>query len=160
MRLVADSGRILSFARAHHLDLLRQVVHELLIPDAVYDEIVVRGAGKPGSQDVAASSWIRRQSVHDQVTVDALPPKLHRGEREAIVLAQEQGSALLVDEREARRAAVSDDITVVGTFEVLKEAKDRGVIPQVKPILDALIAAGMYLSDELYEQFLRAVGEA
>jgi len=30
----------------------------------------------------------------------------------------------------------------------------------VKPVLDALIAAGMYVSDALYQAFLQQIGEA
>lgn len=160
MSLVADSGPIVSFARANRLELLRQVVAELLIPEAVYDDIVVRGVGKPGSAEVQGSAWIRRLPVQDPSLVDRLPAKLHRGEREAIALAKERNSALLVDEREARREALGLGITVVGSLNVLKEAKDRGIIPQAKPLLDELVAAGMYLSDELYQQFLQEIGEA
>lgn len=126
MSLVADSGPILSFARAHRLELLRQVVAELFIPQAVYEDIVVRGAGKPGSAEVQASTWIRRLPVQDLSLVDRLPTTLHRGEREAIALAKERNS----------------------------------VIPQVKSILDELIAAGMYVGDELYQQFLQEIDEA
>ena len=105
MTMVADSGPILSFARANQLELLRQIVGDLAIPDAVYEDIVVRGAGKPGSHEVQQSSWIRRLSVRDRTLVDRLPQKLHLGEREAIALAKERGEPLLVDEREARREA-------------------------------------------------------
>jgi uncharacterized protein len=160
MSMVADSGPILSFARANHLDLLHQVVGNLTIPDAVYEDIVVRGAGKPGAQEVQQSTWIRRLSVHDRAFVDALPSKLHLGEREAIALAKEQGAVLLVDEREARREALRQGITVVGNLQVLKEAKNRGIITAVKPVLDELIAAGMYVSDVLYQTFLEQLGEA
>jgi predicted nucleic acid-binding protein len=38
--IVADSGPIIVFARIGRLDLLRQVVGELIIPDAVYEELV------------------------------------------------------------------------------------------------------------------------
>jgi predicted nucleic acid-binding protein len=48
----------------------------------------------------------------------------------------------------------------VGSLQVLKEAKDRGIIPHVKPILDELIAAGMYISDTLYQAFLQQISEA
>jgi predicted nucleic acid-binding protein len=158
--MVADAGPILSFARANRLELLRQVVGELTIPDAVYEDIVVRGAGKPGSQETQQASWIRRLSVRDRVAVDQLPPKLHLGEREAMTLANERGEPLLVDEREARREARRQGITVVGSLQVLKEAKVRGMIPQAKPVLDELIAAGMYVSDTLYQAFLQQMGEA
>jgi uncharacterized protein len=160
MSIVADSGPILSFARANRLELLRQVISNLTIPDAVYEDIVIRGAGKPGSTEVQAASWIQRISVRDRTFVDQLPLKLHLGEREAIALAKEQRAALLVDEREARREALRQGITIFGSLMVLREAKDRGIIPRVTPILDELIAAGMYISEPLYEAFLRQLGEA
>jgi uncharacterized protein len=160
MPIVGDSGPILSFARVNQLELLRHVVSHLTIPEAAYDEIVIRGAGKPGSAEVQGSSWIQRLSVHDRAFVDQLPPKLHPGERQAIALAKEQGAALLVDEREARREALRQGITVLGSLTILREAKTRGIIPHVRSILDELIAAGMYISEPLYEAFLRQLGEA
>jgi uncharacterized protein len=160
MSIVADSGPILSFARANRLDLLREVTGELIIPSAVDEDIVVRGAGKPGATEVQGASWIRRLSVHDRAFVDQLPPKLHLGEREAIALAKEQGATLLVDEREARREARRQGIAVLGSLTILSEAKTRGIIPRVTPILDELIAAGMYIGESLYEAFLRQLREA
>src|SRR5919198_4607148 len=145
MSMVADSGPILSFARANHFDLLRQIVDELIIPDAVYDDMVIRGAGKPGAEEVVQSLWIHRRSVQDRTLVDQLPAKLHLGEREAIVLARELGMVLLIDEREARRAAEQHQIGHVGSLRVLEEAKQRGRIPAVKPVLDELMTAGMFL---------------
>jgi predicted nucleic acid-binding protein len=47
MIIVSDSGPIISFARAGHLDLLKQVTTELIIPDAVFEEIVVSSDDKP-----------------------------------------------------------------------------------------------------------------
>jgi uncharacterized protein len=160
MSIIADSGPILSCARANRLELLHQVIGGPTIPDAVYQDIVVRGAGKPGSTEVQGASWIRPLPVRDRVFVDQLPPKLHLGEREAIALAREQGVALLVDEREARQEALHQGITVMGSLRVLREAKTRGIIPRVTPILDELIAAGMYISEPLSEAFIRQLDEA
>jgi predicted nucleic acid-binding protein len=157
--MVADSGPILSFARANRLDIVRQIVGDLAIPDAVYEDMAVRGAGKPGSQEVQQASWIRRLSAQDRALVDRLPHKLHLGEREAIALAQERGTPLLVDEREARREAQRQGVAVVGSLWVLTQAKARVIIPRVKPVLDDLIAAGTYVSDTLYQTFLQQIGE-
>jgi uncharacterized protein len=132
----------------------------LVIPDAIYEDIVVQGAGKPGSSEVQAASWITRESVEDRAFVDQLPGRLHLGEREAIALAKERGVALLVDEREARKATSQLGIHVVGSLRVLKEAKDRGIISQIKRILDELIATGTYISDALYHAFLCDAGDA
>jgi len=56
MSLATDAGPIISFTRAQRLELLRDVVGTLLIPEVVYDDIVVRGAGKPGAQEVQTST--------------------------------------------------------------------------------------------------------
>ena len=50
--IVADAGPIIGFARIGRLDLLHQVVGELIIPDAVYEELVGRGRQRPGATDV------------------------------------------------------------------------------------------------------------
>ena len=105
MRIVADAGPLLSFARAHRWDLLQAVVGELVIPDAVYEEIVLQGAGKPGADEVQQTSWIRRARIQDQTFTDQLPQKLHKGEREAITLAREISGVLLVDEQAVRQEA-------------------------------------------------------
>ena len=65
MAIVSNSGPILSFARACRFDLLREVVVTLTIPEAVYADIVVRGAGKLGAEDVQHATWITRTPVRD-----------------------------------------------------------------------------------------------
>jgi len=49
VRLVSNSGPILSFARANRFDVLNAVVQGLFIPEAVYDDIVVAGHDKVGA---------------------------------------------------------------------------------------------------------------
>ena len=82
----------------------------------------------------------RERTVTGRTFVDQLPSKLHLGEREALALAREHSGVVLVDEREARRAAQQHGIGHFGSLRVLKEAKDRGLLREIKPILDELIA--------------------
>jgi predicted nucleic acid-binding protein len=65
-----------------------------------------------------------------------MPGKLSRGESEAIGLAKELGVYLLVDELEARREASKLGINYFGSLRIIKEAKERGFIPQAKLVLD------------------------
>lgn len=159
MTIVADAGPIISFARAGRLDLLRQIVSELIIPETVFEEIVVRGRGKPGADQVQHGLWIKRTKVQDRSVLEQMPGKLNSGEREAIAVAKEIGSYLLVDEIEARKEADRRGVLCIGSLRILKEAKDRGIITKAKPVLDELIASGTYLSDDLYRGFLREVRE-
>ena len=58
--IVFDAGPIIIFARIGRLSLLREVTGSLLIPDAVYDEIVVKKGGMPGAPEVAQAVWIQK----------------------------------------------------------------------------------------------------
>ncbi len=69
------------------------------------------------------------------------------------------GSTLLLDEKRARRFAAARGIALVGTAGVVLRAKQRGLIPTVRPVLDDLLATGFRLSDALYQGALRRAGE-
>jgi predicted nucleic acid-binding protein len=46
MIIVSDSGPIISFARADYLKLLRQLFQDIIIPEAVYEEIAIIGSNR------------------------------------------------------------------------------------------------------------------
>jgi uncharacterized protein len=157
--IVADSGPIIVFARIGRLDLLRQVVGELIIPDAVYEELVGRGTERPGAAEVVHGDWIHRRTVQDLTAVAPLPRALHAGEREAILLAQELGAQLLIDEHRGRTIAITRGVEVFGNLRVLAEAKRLGLIERAKPVVDDMRAAGYWVDEDLLPQFFREVGE-
>jgi predicted nucleic acid-binding protein len=85
--------------------ILRVEIH---IPEAVYEEVVIAGAGKAGASAIATVKWIVRHSVTNQTDVAMLIANnsLDIGESEAIVLAQElNADFILLDDRKARREA-------------------------------------------------------
>ncbi|MCS6831850.1 MAG: DUF3368 domain-containing protein, partial [bacterium] len=67
---------------------------------------------------------------------------------------------LLIDERIGRRVAERLGLRFIGVLGVLIEAKERGVIETVKPVLDALISrAGFWIGDDLYARVLQEAKE-
>ena len=104
--------------------------------------------------------WIKRQSITDHAAALALPRNFGEGEREAIILAQELGAVLLIDDPEARDTAARLRIPFLGSLGILREAKLRGMIPVVRPDLDALRAYHFRVSDVLYQTFIQQMGEA
>ncbi len=69
-------------------------------------------------------------------------------------------SLLLIDEQHGRTVAQRLGLRVIGLLGVLIEAKHRGLIPAVRPLLDALInRAGFWVTRDLYVQVLRAAAE-
>jgi len=59
--IIANSGPIISFARADYLYLLKETVKELIIPNAVFEDIVVKGRGKPGAEEVKDSRLDKKE---------------------------------------------------------------------------------------------------
>lgn len=135
---------------------------EVHIPEAVYEEVVIAGAGKAGANAIASAAWIVRHSVTNQTDIAALIANnsLDIGESEAIVLAQElNADFILLDDRAARGEAQSLNLNVLGTVGVLVRAKDKSLIQEVKPLLDALLKAGIYFDNTLYQLALKLAGE-
>ena len=88
--------------------------------------------------------------------IQALQSQLDPGEAEAIALAIELGTRgpVLLDDRKARRVASSIGLIVLGSAGVLLAAKQVGLIRSVRPVLDNLRTAGLYLSEPAYRRVL------
>jgi uncharacterized protein len=157
--MVAATGPIIAFARIGRLDLLHQVVRELIIPEAVYEELVGKGRQRPGAAEVERATWIRHRAVTDQMPIAILPAMLHAGERQAILLAQELSVGLLIDERRGRTVAVERGVEVFGSLWILAEAKRRGFIAQAQPLVAGMLAAEYWIDEELLLPFFQELGE-
>jgi predicted nucleic acid-binding protein len=82
------------------------------------------------------------------------------GESEAISLALEIGAQwVILDERPARRLAQALGLPVIGTLGVLLASKRRGLLPAVRPCVDALVNFGFHISPGLYDLVLADAGE-
>jgi predicted nucleic acid-binding protein len=160
--VVSNTSPIIKLAAIGQLDLLRQLYTTIVIPAAVYNEIVVSGYGQPGSHEVATEPWFVRHDVTAIMEVHALlGAGLGRGEAEAIILADEQhASLLLIDEKRGRQVATSRSLALTGLLGVLLAAKRSGLISAVRPLLDALrMAAGFRVSPAVYASVLALAGE-
>jgi len=56
--VISNSGPLITLATIGKLDLAKLLFERILIPQAVYDEVVVCGEGEPGSREVAEAEWI------------------------------------------------------------------------------------------------------
>jgi predicted nucleic acid-binding protein len=161
MIVVSNTSLLIGLASIGQLDLLKQPYKEIHIPEAVWHEVVVDGAGQPGADEVNKADWIRRHSVSNRQLVLALEQDLDDGEAEAIALAVELKAGLLItDERFGRNTAKHFGLDFTGVLGVLIEAKRKGLVNEVKRYLDELrIVAGFRISDRLYKKVLMDEGE-
>ena len=65
---------------------------------------------------------------------------------------------IILDDDTARQTAIMKGLNVIGTLAILRQAKEKDLIPALKPILDALRSVRFYIGDE-YDEILRDVGE-
>ena len=158
MAVVANAGPLISLARIDHLPLLPALYSEVIVPPVVYQEITAE-TDLPGAHELAQAGWLRAVAARDELAVQRLLFWLDRGESEAIVLAQEMSTTLLIDERRGRAIAAALSLEITGTVGILLAAKALGHVQVVMPLLDALLAAGVRLSPRLYDEAQRQAGE-
>jgi uncharacterized protein len=65
----------------------------------------------------------------------------------------------VIDDAVARRLAEQEGRRVVGLTGLLLHAKQQGLLPELKPVLDEIREAGFYLDDMQYQRLLRQAGE-
>ena len=105
-------------------------------------------------------AWVETRPVANRILVIALQVELDEGEAEAIALAQELAAdVLLIDEHLGRAAATRLGVRIIGLLGVLIEAKNRGLIQEIKPAVDALMQLGFRIQQDLYQRVLQAAGE-
>ena len=162
MIVVSDTSPVLNLARIDRLELLPALYQQVIIPSAVYNELIASKRDLPAAIDLATEPWLTVATPKDEARVLKLREDLDPGEAEAIVLAIERHAGLLlVDERRARRIATAAGLAVTGLLGVLARAKRAGVIPFAKPLLDELIdSAHFWIGAELYREVLTELGES
>ena len=66
---------------------------------------------------------------------------------------------LAINDLQARGVASAMGVKIIGTLGILRLAKGRGMLKQIKPLLDELRKVGAYISNVLYNRMLKDVGE-
>ncbi len=87
MIVVSDTSPINNLAAIGQLGLLQQLYGNVIIPTAVYQELLDAGTTDPGTLPVQTLDWIQTQSVTNFTLLETLQNNLDIGEAEAIALA-------------------------------------------------------------------------
>jgi hypothetical protein len=161
MIVLSNTSPITNLAAIGQIDLLEKLYGNIIIPQAVYRELTIYGRTIPGAIEAETLTWIKTQKVTNTTLAESLQNQLDEGEAEAIALAIElKAEWLLMDEQLGRNAASDYGLQLTGILGILIEAKRTGLITEVKPLLDDLIAiAEFWISQSLYVRILQAVGE-
>jgi len=125
------------------LNVLYQLFGKIIIPEAVYFEVVIRGEGRSGAKDVKNANWIEKRKVKNKLAIKAFRVSLGSGESEALVLATEcKADFIILDDWKARQTAEALSLPVIGTVAVLKKAQEKGIIDNLQSVLQDLKKVG------------------
>ncbi len=163
MPVVSNTSPLLNLAIIDRLDLVRDQFGEVFIPPAVLHELRA-DEDRPGSPALAAAlagGWIKVAPLQNPVVAQVLWRTLDEGEAEAIALALEVGAErVLLDERDARRAAKHLGLATVGVLGILLRARFDGRISSLASELRRLRnEAGFRIGSELEQTLLMEAGE-
>ena len=141
------------------LPLLRELYTDVWIPEEVQAEFL-RSDTIARRSTLNNAPWIRTVSLTDPQSTSAYG-SLDQGEASVLALAKEHDAHLvIIDEKKAREEAKRIGLPVRGTVGVLLEAKQKGLIDAIKPLLEALRDNSMYLDQSFIDDVLQLAGEA
>lgn len=145
--VVADSTCLIGLERIGELNILPALFSPVMIPPEVEREFGI------------SVSWLQTENLTNKLFAEALRLVVDAGEAEAIALACEKNCLLISDDKQARAAAKKLEISVIGTVGILIRAKQNGIIPAIKSMLDDLESNGFFIGKPLREEALKIAGE-
>ena len=159
MIVISDTTPIISLIKAGQLQLLETLFGKVMIPEAVYQELTDNISFSKEADIVRCSSFIQVRKVNESGAVNVLRrvAGLDAGESEAIIMAEETGSdILLIDERKGRRVAKQMGFVITGTVGILLEAYDEKLLSgmDVERCLFRMQECGIRIGSGLWERVL------
>ena len=159
MIIVSDTTPIISLLKINRLDLLEKLFGEVLIPDAVYEELTTDKRFIDEAKQITKASYIKSVSILDSEAVRTLKMEtgLDQGESEAIVLTNElKADILLMDEVKGRTVSKQMGITIMGTIGLLLSAYEDDLLTSddVRKCMDDLQRSGRHIGKRYYQILL------
>ncbi len=156
--IVVNSTPLISLGNIDALWILKDLYNEIVIPEAVFNE--VQKKSDSAAALIFSESWIKVQAITEIKERKMYLAKLHAGEVEVMILAQEiNADFVIIDDNAAKKTAQFLGINVVGTMGILLKAKECGLISHVRTYIDKLIENDFYISPVVVDMVLELAGE-
>ena len=158
-KVIVNSTPLIALSKAECLDVLKELYGEITVPEAVFREVSAKN--DIVKRKLTTSDWIHVERIEDAKSRRMYKAKLHDGEVEVMILAQEHESnhLVIIDDEAARKTAEFLELTLTGTMGVLIKAKQQGIIATVMPIVRHMEENGIFFSEGLKERVRRLAGE-
>jgi len=162
-RAILDSSVIIALSQLKHLQTLDKLFTEIIVPEAVYNEVCIKGNELTGSSELFDAIKLQKIKVmrpENQELVKALLDPLGGGEAEAIALASSLiPDYLVMDDRLARRKAQNMGFNVIGTLRVLRLMYNKKLLSYENLIesINALETMGFHISEKIIQELIKSL---
>ena len=158
--IVSDTSCIGYLIQVNLLNLLQIIYGEIIIPDAVNEEIFQLENRGYNLTEFKNADWIKICHTNNLSNVNDYKYILDKGELEAISLAIElKADLLIIDEKLGRIVATNIGFDITGLVGILITAKNKNLIISIKEVLDKVILLGCRISKNLYNIALNSCNE-
>ncbi len=158
-KVIVNSTPLIVLCGIGELEILQKLYQEIFIPTAVFQEITAI-EDSASMQIKAAYEWIHVKPICDNREKKMYKAKLHAGEVEVMILAQEEGANLvIIDDNAAKKTAKYLGLTVTGTLGILLKAKHQGIVEKVSPLLSKMKQNGFHIDSRVEAFVLEQAGE-
>lgn len=162
MIVVAHTPVLLNLTRIGQVKLLTTLFREVVIPPEVASEFRRLVTETPRFEGLSLPRWLRQQQVSVIPNLVRSARGLDPADGAALALAVEiKAGAILVDKRRVHEVALQLGLRAVGVLGILGQAKTKGLLQRIAPVLDELEAkAGFKITPTLRARVLRSAGES
>jgi len=150
--IISDSTTLIILFDLDRVELLSNLFPKIIIPLAVYEEITVK-------KSIVLPEFISVQAPKESETLETLKNLLDLGESEAIALALELKSKLIIDEKKGRKIAMRQGLEIIGLLGIVYLNITKGFLSKVEAIdfLDEALAHGYRINQKLIDSMLQQI---
>lgn len=159
MIVVSDTTPLISLLKINRLDLLKKLFGDILIPQAVFDELTDDERFRLEADQIREKKFIVVKPVNNPESTNILKRAtgLDQGESEAIVLTDElKADLLLMDEAKGRNVSAQMGLRIMGTIGILMAAYEEDELSsdEVRECIAGLQHAGRHIGQRHYQMLL------
>lgn len=159
MIVVSDTTPLISLLKIDRISLLEKLFGQVLIPQAVFDELTADVRFELEAEQIRQKQFIKVKAVRNSESARILKRAtgLDQGESEAIILTDEQNAdVLLMDEAKGRAVSFQMGFRIMGTIGILMAAYEENELTaiEVRECVEGLQRAGRHISQKHYQMLL------
>ncbi|MDD4854771.1 MAG: hypothetical protein PHQ22_02685 [Sulfuricurvum sp.] len=148
--IISDSTTLIVLFDLDRTDLLSNLFSTIIIPTSVYKEISTKN-------ELVLPNFMSVIEVQNSELLESLKMILDDGESEAIALAVERKSKLIIDEKKGRKIAINQGLKIIGLLGIvyLNVKREFLIKQQAIKLLEDIQAHGYRINQRIIDDMLK-----